>query len=96
MKDMLEEKLKRFEELEKQMIDPDVLSDSSKMAVIAREHGSLAKLAGKYRRFKLVVDELEQAREMASSSDPEERELAEPEVITEAKPEEEEGSGESS
>ena len=44
----LETKLKRFEELEAMMSDPDVMSDSGKMASYAREHGSLAKLANKF------------------------------------------------
>ncbi len=49
MRKMLEEKLARFEELERQMSDPEVLSDASRMTAVAREHGSLAKLATKYR-----------------------------------------------
>ena len=34
------------------MSDPDVLSVGAKLAAVAREHGSLAKVATKYRRFK--------------------------------------------
>ena len=45
MREMLDEKLNRFEELENQMSDPAVQSEPSKMAAVAREHGSLAKLA---------------------------------------------------
>ena len=51
MREMLDEKLARFEELEQLMSDPDVLANSNRMAAAAREHGSLAKLATKYRRF---------------------------------------------
>ena len=50
MREMLEEKLGRFENLESQMADPEVQSDSRKMAEVAREHGSLAKLVTKYRK----------------------------------------------
>ncbi len=49
---MLDEKLARFEELEKAMSDPEVQANSTKMAAVAREHGSLAKLATKYRNFR--------------------------------------------
>lgn len=80
MREMLEEKLARFEQLEKDMSNPDVLADSSKMAAVAREHGSLAKLATKYRKFKSTVEEIGEVREMAGSTDPEERQLAEEEL----------------
>ncbi len=82
MREMLEKKLDRFEFLENSMTIPEVLSDSKKMASVAREHGSLAKLATKYRRFKRVLDEITGVREMAESSDPEERELAGMELET--------------
>lgn len=80
MREMLEEKLARFEELEQQMTDPEVLSNSHKIAKIAREHGALTKLATRYRTFKKVSDEISEVSEMASSDDPEERELAEMEL----------------
>ena len=80
MRDLLEGKLNRFVELERQMVDPDVLADSSKLAAIAREHGSLAKLATKYRKFKEVCNEINEAREMVDGDDPDMRELAEAEL----------------
>ena len=76
----LDDKLERFENLERQMGDPEVLSSSTKMAAVAREHGSLAKLAMKYRRFRDLLKEIEQVREMATSNDSDERELAEAEL----------------
>jgi len=81
MRDLLETKLSRFEQLEKDLVDPEVLSNSDRLASTAREHGSLAKLAGKYRRFKQVIDEMNEAREMASATDDSDmREMAEAEV----------------
>ena len=76
MREMLEEKLARFQELERMMSDPAVMSDSNRMASIAREHGSMAKLATKYRLFKQLAKEVTEVREMAESDDPDERELA--------------------
>ena len=82
MREMLDEKLNRFEDLEQQMSDPEVQSNSAKMAAVAREHGSLAKLATRYRRFRIVLDEMEEVREMASSGNAEEKQLAEEELDT--------------
>jgi peptide chain release factor 1 len=80
MREMLEDKLARFSELERQMADPAVQADSQRMAGVAREHGSLARLATKYRRFKTVNQEIAGVREMMESDDPEEREMAEAEL----------------
>lgn len=51
MREKFDETLARFEALERQMVDPDVLCDPQRMASVAREHGSLAKLAMRYRAF---------------------------------------------
>jgi peptide chain release factor 1 len=80
MRKMLEEKLGRFEMLERQMADPEVLADSSKMANIMREHGSIARLATKYRRFKDVVRQCRELQEMLDSHDADSQELAEAEL----------------
>ena len=81
MREMLESKLTRFEHLEHQMLEPEVQVDSSRMAAIAREHGSLAKVATKYRAFRQYVDEIAEVQEMASSNQADERELAENELV---------------
>ncbi len=80
MREMLDKKLARFEELETAMMDPEVLGNSAKMAAVAREHGSLAKLVNKYRKFKGTLDEISEVREMGDSADAEERQLAEEEL----------------
>jgi peptide chain release factor 1 len=72
---MLDERLARFENLEEQLADPEVLSNSNKMAAVAREHGSLAKLATKYRRFKSLLGEIDEVREMVESGDAQEKEM---------------------
>ena len=80
MREMLDEKLARFESLEKQMSDPEILADSNKMAAVAREHGGLVKLAGTYKRFLEICDELQSAEEMLKGDDAEMAELAEAEI----------------
>ena len=58
------------------MSDPQVQTDSSRMAAAAREHGSLTKLAMKYRRFKNLCAEITEFTAMQASEDAEEREMA--------------------
>jgi peptide chain release factor 1 len=82
MRDQLEQQLARFEELEKQMQDQAVLSNASRMAAAAREHGSLAKVATKYRRFKKLNGQIAEALEMIEADDSEMRGLAEAELPT--------------
>ncbi|MGB7344785.1 MAG: peptide chain release factor 1 [Pirellulaceae bacterium] len=77
----LEEKLARFKQLERDMSDPEVLADGARMSAAAREHGGLAKVAGKYRLFKRLTDEIRGCQEMAEEAeDSEEREMAEAEM----------------
>jgi peptide chain release factor 1 len=80
MRDILEKNLTRFEELERQLVDPAVLADSAKLTAAIREHGALSKTATKYRRFKELNVEISEAREMADGDDLEMRELAEAEL----------------
>lgn len=80
MREMLEKKLSRFEELERQFVDPQVLADSQRLASVARERGGLAPLASKYRRFKDINRQIAEAKELAETEDGELRELAEMEL----------------
>jgi peptide chain release factor 1 len=80
MRDQLDKTLDRFEELEKQLLDPAVQANGALMAAVYREHGSLAKLATKYRRFKDLNHQIAETREMIEGSDLEMRELAESEL----------------
>ena len=81
IRDTLEEKLARFKQLERDMSDPEVLTDGARMSATAREHGGLAKLANKYREFKRLTDEIRGCKQMAEAAeDSEEREMAEAEM----------------
>ncbi len=83
MRKMLEDKLSRFEELERQMTDPEVLGAAHRIAAVAREHGSLGRLVKRYRRFKDVLQQISEAKEIAEATDdPDEREMAEEELDT--------------
>jgi peptide chain release factor 1 len=80
IREQLDSQLRRFEELEGKMSDPAVLADGSKFSQVAREHGSLARLAMKYRRFKALVAEVAELNRMSEDGSPDEKELAEAEL----------------
>jgi len=80
MRDLLEQKLARFGQLEKDLVDPEVLGNARRLASTAREHGSLTNLATKYRRFKQLHDEISELEEMVAGNDMEMRQLAEAEL----------------
>jgi peptide chain release factor 1 len=80
LRETLEEKLDRFETLERQLVDPAVLANPALVAAAAREHGSLAKLAKKYRRFKIVNGQIAETQELIEGKDADMREMAEAEL----------------
>ncbi|MGE3240379.1 MAG: peptide chain release factor 1 [Pirellulales bacterium] len=82
MRELLEQKLTRYDQLEKDLVDPEVLSNSARITAVAREHGSLGKLAKKYRKFKQVTGQIAEAQQMIAGDDLEMRELAEAELPT--------------
>ena len=58
MRELLDQKLARFEQLENDLINPEVLSNPARITSVAREHGSLGKLAKKYRKFKQIAAQM--------------------------------------
>jgi peptide chain release factor 1 len=80
MRDLLEQKLSRYEALERDLMNPEVLANPARITATAREHGSLGKLAKKYRKFKELNRQISDAQEMIAGGDDELRELAETEL----------------
>ena len=76
MRERLEEKLARFESLEREMSDPAVLADQQRLSAVAREHGSLARLVGRYRSFRDIEQQIADLEEMQQGDDEELRALA--------------------
>ncbi len=76
MRELLDVKLRRFEELEKALVDPEILAHAAKMAAVAREHGSLVRLTTRYRRFLDINEQIAEAVTLSEESDPDMRELA--------------------
>lgn len=65
---------KRYEELNGLISDPEVISNQSEWQKLMKEHGSLEDVVEKYREYKKVKQQLEEAKEMLN--DPELKELA--------------------
>ena len=64
MGDKLEKLIAAYEELEKKMVDPAVVSDPKEYARIAKEHASQAELVAKAREYLTAIDDIEVAKEM--------------------------------
>jgi len=71
---------KRFDELNQQMADPAVISDSDQYRKVTKAHSELSEIVSSYREWKRVQDSLSQARAMLHESDPELKAMAEEEV----------------
>jgi peptide chain release factor 1 len=80
MRDELETKLARYEEIERQLIDPETFNNSGKLAALSRERGSLAKVAGKFKQFKDLNMQIAEVNEMIAGGDKDMRELGEAEL----------------
>lgn len=77
----LEAKLERFEELELQLQDPVILSNSDKLIEIQKEYGGLRRIADAVRKYNETKENLEAAQMMfEEEKDPESKEYAREEV----------------
>jgi peptide chain release factor 1 len=77
----LQAKLRRYEELEKQLEDPAVLADVSRMLEVNREYGGLGKVARSVREFNRLEADVAATREMLDAeTDAETREYAQAEL----------------
>lgn len=74
----LEDVEKRYEELNKKISDPEVISKQSEWQKLMKEHSNIVDVVEKYREYKKAKSDLEQAREMLN--DKELKELAELEI----------------
>ena len=68
---------KRYEELTKEISDPDVIANQVEWQKAMKEHAGLEELVQKFREYKKVKKEMEEAEELMT--DPEMKELAETE-----------------
>ncbi|MDX1657744.1 MAG: peptide chain release factor 1 [Nitriliruptorales bacterium] len=74
MFERLQELEDTYVDLERQLADPEVLSDSSRYTELAKRHGELGEIVATYRRYREVAGDLQAAREMARDGDGEDAE----------------------
>ena len=70
---------KRYEELNEKIADPEVIAQTSEWTKLMKEHAEIEEVVLKYREYKSVQANLEEAQMMLS--DPEMKELAEEEML---------------
>ena len=75
----LEDVEKRYEELNKLISDPEVISNQNEWKKLMKEHSDIEDIVFKFREYKQVQKTFEEAKEMMS--DPELKELAEIEML---------------
>lgn len=81
MFDKLELLVEKFEELEKKIIDPEIMKDMNVWQKLAKEHGDMKPIVEKYRECSKHKKELEENKEMLKESlDDEMKELVKEEI----------------
>jgi peptide chain release factor 1 len=70
----------RFEDLGRQMADPEVISHTDTYRRTAKAHSELSEVVAKYRQWKRALQNLEEARHMLEDPDPDLRQMAAEEV----------------
>jgi peptide chain release factor 1 len=74
-------KVERYRELERLLVDPDVVTNQARYAPLAKEHASLGKLVKPYLEFEEVGESVRQAEALlAAETDPDMRAYAEEEL----------------
>ena len=70
----------RFDELERQLADPAVVSDQNLYRPLAKEHSELSDLVGAIKKFKQADADIEANAELLEDDDPEMRQMAEEDI----------------
>lgn len=72
----------RFKELENKISDPEVIADQEQWRKLCKEHSDITPIVNKYREYKALVENIEEAKDMISSGEltKEEREMVEMEI----------------
>lgn len=77
----LEDVEKRYDELTKQISDPEVIARTSEWQKLMKEHSDMTPIVEKYREYKKVSANYEEACSMMKEEDKEMKELAEVEML---------------
>ncbi|MBM6774689.1 peptide chain release factor 1 [Olsenella profusa] len=80
MRDKLSKIIAAYEELEKKLLDPDVLADPKEYARLAKEHASQAELVTRAREYLQALDDIEAAKEMLHEADAEDKAMLQEDI----------------
>ncbi|MEM7131697.1 MAG: peptide chain release factor 1 [Chloroflexota bacterium] len=80
LNEQLDKIAERFDELERLMAEPDIVSDYSRFSELARERTDMEDVVETYRRYQKVQHELADNQLLLEEDDPEMQELAELEI----------------
>lgn len=80
MRDKLEKLIAAYQELEKKLSDPAVVSDQKEYTRLAKEHSSQAELAAKAREYLGALDDIEAAKEMLHDADADEKAMLQEDI----------------
>ncbi len=76
----LQETEARFDDLNRQMMDSELISDPERYRKIAKSHRELEPIVSRFRQWQRLSEELKGAREMLHENDPELRTMAQEDV----------------
>jgi len=82
IKNKLETTRERLEEIAGLMADPDVIGDQNQFRDLGMEYAKLEPIVGLFQQYEALSDNIVAAKEMASDSDDEVRQMAEEELVT--------------
>ena len=80
MRDKLLKFIQAYEELEKRLMDPAVVSDPKEYARLAKEHAGQAELVTKAREYLGALDDIETAKEMLHEADADEKAMLQEDI----------------
>ena len=80
MLERLQEIERRYEELERLVVDPAVIANRREFAALGRERAGLEEVVTRYRERKQLVRDVDEHRELVEDADPELRALAKSEL----------------
>ncbi len=72
----------RFNDLESKISDPDIIANQEQWRKYCKEHSDITPIVNKYREYKALVENIEEAKEMIASGelDKDEKEMMEEEI----------------
>lgn len=76
MIEKLQQIIDRFDELEKSLVDPDILADNNRVTEIAKERSSIEKVVNEAKNYIALSEQIEEYKEVLSGDDEELKEIA--------------------